>query len=52
MIYECLIVIKDYLMTLYYYYCTRKKEKLYFEEAELARLNQILNYYREEKKVR
>ena len=48
MFYEYLIAIKDYLTTLYYHYCTRKKETLYFEEAELARLNTILNFYREQ----
>ena len=47
MLYEYLIAVKDYLTTLFYFYCTRKREKLHFEEAELARLDTIINYYRE-----
>lgn len=43
---------KDYLMTLFYYYASRKKESLHFEEAELSRLNQIINYYRAEQSSR
>ena len=52
MLYDYLIAIKDYFTTLFYLYCTRKREKLHFEEAELARLNKIINYYRAEKNSR
>ena len=52
MLYCYLIAIRDYLKTLFYYYCSRKREKLHFEEAELTRLNQIINYYRGEKRSR
>ena len=52
MLYKYLIALKDYFTTLFYFYCTRKREKLHFEEAELARLGTIIDYYRENSKYR
>ena len=40
----------SYLCNVLYSYFACKKEKIEFNETELARLNSIINYYREEKK--